>query len=612
MSTTSETGASSSELFTRLQTFLAENKRAVLIGTAATVVAIGGVAYYASTSRIIRDDDIDSEKGEKRKDKKKSKGKKKKSVKDKDGPLLEERKPKAGESKTSNCPRWKSKPYQWRQERTKIAADLKASGNSAYSQRKFTEAADLYTRAIEVSPKPEAVFYSNRAACADFVLSTACYVNMSPPKHDLVVENCDEALKLDIMYVKALNRRAAALEALGRYQESLRDFTASTILDKFKNETAAQSVERVLKKMSTAEAQEILKTREPRLPSHTFISSYFAAFRTRPPLAPPESSTTGDNTLLLALDALEATDYVHAMTLANESLVQGISWDAGRAEAFNLRGTFKFLVGDSAGAKEDLEKSLEILPSFTQSWVKIASVHMEQGDAARAFAAFETAISHNPWDPDIFYHRGQVYFIMGQFNEAADNYTKSTALDDMFVFSHIQLAVAQYKSDNIANSMATFRRTMKKFPQRSEPQNYYGELLLDQQRFQDAVDKFERAIELEKAKRPPMNVLPLVNKGLAFYQWKQDSVVAETLCREALVIDPECEAAVATLAQLSLQQGKIDAAVEMFSRHADLARTEPELVNALTYKHASRAQVEFMRNYPTLAGQLGQLARSMM
>ena len=68
--------------------------------------------------------------------------------------------------------------------------------------------------------------------------------------------------------------------------------------------------------------------------------------------------------------------------------------------------------------------------------------------------------------------RSIVYFIMGQFAEAAENYTKSMALDDMFVFSHIQLAVAQYKSENLSSSMATFRRTLKKFPQRSEPQNY--------------------------------------------------------------------------------------------------------------------------------------------
>ena len=39
----------------------------------------------------------------------------------------------------------------------------------------------------------------------------------------------------------------------------------------------------------------------------------------------------------------------------------------------------RFLIGDSLGAKADLEKSLDLSPSFVQSWVKIASVHMELG-----------------------------------------------------------------------------------------------------------------------------------------------------------------------------------------------------------------------------------------
>jgi len=41
--------------------------------------------------------------------------------------------------------------------------------------------------------------------------------------------------------------------------------------------------------------------------------------------------------------------------------------------------TGRFLIGDSIGAKADLEKSLDIWPEFVQSWVKIASVHMELG-----------------------------------------------------------------------------------------------------------------------------------------------------------------------------------------------------------------------------------------
>jgi import receptor subunit TOM70 len=78
-----------------------------------------------------------------------------------------------------------------------------------------------------------------------------------------------------------------------------------------------------------------------------------------------------------------------------------------------------------------------------------------------------------------------------------------------------------------------------------------------------------------------------VNKGLALYQWKQDITEAEKCCNEALEVDPECEAAVATLAQLNLQQSKIGDAVKMFSRQAELARSEPELVGALTFKYVS-------------------------
>lgn len=37
------------------------------------------------------------------------------------------------------------------------------------------------------------------------------------------------------------------------------DFTAATILDKFQNATAAQAVERVLKKMATVDAATILQ-----------------------------------------------------------------------------------------------------------------------------------------------------------------------------------------------------------------------------------------------------------------------------------------------------------------------------------------------------------------
>jgi tetratricopeptide (TPR) repeat protein len=83
------------------------------------------------------------------------------------------------------------------------------------------------------------------------------------------------------------------------------------------------------------------------------------------------------------------------------------------------------------------------------------------------------------------------------------------------------------------------------------------------------------------------NVLPWVNKALGVFQWKQDMPQAEDLCKEALEMDPECDVAIATLAQLSLQQGKISEAIDWFEKSAKLARTEVELTTAITCESAA-------------------------
>src|SRR5690606_16032371 len=123
----------------------------------------------------------------------------------------------------------------------------------------------------------------------------------------------------------------------------------------------------------------------------------------------------------------------------------------------------------------------------------------------------------------------------GEFAEAAKDYQMSMDLDRDFIFSHIQLGVTQYKMGSMASSLATFRRTVKSFPKSSDVYNYYGELLLDMGQVNEAIEKFETAVELESKNNPEsMNVLPLVNKSLAIFQMKQDGAEAEKLCQKAL------------------------------------------------------------------------------
>ena len=163
-------------------------------------------------------------------------------------------------------------------------------------------------------------------------------------------------------------------------------------------------------------------------------------------------------------------------------------------------------------------------------------MHLEMSNRDAAADDFEQATSQNKDDPDIFYHRAQLHFILGEFSDAAKDYQKSIDLDPSFIFSHIQLGVTQYKMGSVASSMSTFRRTIKKFDKMPDVYNYYGELLLDQQKYQEAIEKFETAVEMEKQNKPmSMNVLPLINKALALFQWKQDFKEAENLCQKALI-----------------------------------------------------------------------------
>jgi import receptor subunit TOM70 len=259
------------------------------------------------------------------------------------------------------------------QQRRDYAAKLKAAGNTAYGAKDYPRAIDLYGKAILCKPDP--IFYSNRAAC---------YNALS--QFDKVIEDTTAAINLDPEYVKALNRRANAYEHTEKYSEALLDFTASCIIDGFRNEQSAQSVERLLKKVAESKAKAILEDKDKKLPSPTFVTNYLQSFRARP--APegleygaeiPED--TGKGQLQLGLRAMEkktAEGYEDAAAAFEKALELG---DLGEHEAFayNMRGTYRYLRGLQTEALSDLSKSVELEPGYTQSYIKRASMHLELG-----------------------------------------------------------------------------------------------------------------------------------------------------------------------------------------------------------------------------------------
>ncbi len=116
------------------------------------------------------------------------------------------------------------------QERKGKANELKTKGNKSYTDRKFLEAVKLYTRAIQISPTPDPVYFSNRAACVSRFpdlnskpsFPSIGYMYYEKPEYEKAVEDCTAALNIDKMHVRSLNRRGTAYEKMGKLKEALK------------------------------------------------------------------------------------------------------------------------------------------------------------------------------------------------------------------------------------------------------------------------------------------------------------------------------------------------------------------------------------------------------
>lgn len=64
------------------------------------------------------------------------------------------------------------------QKRKVIASDLKTKGNKAYSAKRYRDAIDIYSKAIECDE--QAVYYSNRAACESHDIFRDLLIDPSP------------------------------------------------------------------------------------------------------------------------------------------------------------------------------------------------------------------------------------------------------------------------------------------------------------------------------------------------------------------------------------------------------------------------------------------------
>ncbi|ODV90361.1 hypothetical protein CANCADRAFT_31352 [Tortispora caseinolytica NRRL Y-17796] len=557
--------------------FISEHK---VVFTAVGLAALAGTGYYLYTSS--RDATPKAPNSEKKSEKKKQK--KSASSLSKSGiPPLEEIDP-AAVPET---------------EKADLALKVKDEGNAYFKKKDYTKAIEYYTKAIDLDPK-NATYFSNRAACY-----------MALKQYDEAIDDSTKAIAIDRYYVKALSRRANAYENVGRLADAINDYTVYAICQDFKDNYANESIDRVLKAYAEQEAVKISKEREPRLPSRSFVRGFMFSFHW-PTIKFDDADTpdTANGQLKEAMKVVRepCTDefYNKAAELVNTAIENGTTHLAFAKE---FRGTMRFLSNDTEGALQDFNDALKMQES-SSLYVKRANVVLEMGNPVAANADFEKAMAIDPKNPDIYFHQAQVHFLTNDFAPALEGYQKTIDLDPDFIMARIQLAVTNYKLGNVGDALREFQTTIKEYPDASEARLYFGEVLLDLQKFDKALEQFDGAMAIEERLYPTcMNCMPLLNKALTLFQINgvAASGPAKELCNKALAIDPLNDTALATLAQIALQEGKPEEAEKYFEKQLALVRSIPELTQVLMFLEATKSQTKLRENYPELAARIAAM-----
>lgn len=470
------------------------------------------------------------------------------------------------------------------EERSKYALQVKEIGNKFYKERDFENALVYYSKAIDF--KKDCVFYANRAAC---------YVSLG--QNEKVFDECTKALELDPTYTKAITRRALAYESIGQYEKALIDYSSAATLQLYRQESTVTSCERALKLLTQEKVKELSKDRKFRLPSKSFISAYMESFcetsRGINKILSMGTEKEGDVLLQSAFTAIQKKEWEEAYKCVKNAKESGKFSKEWEDLSYNLSATFDFIVGDNENAMININKALEIAPERISSIIKRAAIHMERGEFQEAVGGYESAVKIGTTDSDAHYHYAQFLILQEKVEYAIAEYKKAIELDDSFLFAHIQLGVSHYKNRDVASSMQVFERAIRKFKDNSVIYNYFGELCLDLQNFDKALENIEKSIELD-----PSSPLPYINKAMLYLQWKNDVETAKDLCKKAIEVDPLSDVAWTQLGQLETHSLDFEKAIDCYKHSLELVRSDVDLTNIITILELAKAQSHVHKTYP--------------
>lgn len=502
------------------------------------------------------------------------------------------------------------------------AIQLKVGGNEEFKKKQYQKAYELYTQAIELytlDDEERSKMLHNRGRSSFFL-----------KKNDEAIADFTAAMKINPTYAKCIKHRIECFEVAKDERGILRDMMKLAVLNPKDDCPESAKVQALLEKLGKEQADDILETREPVMPSDSVIEPFFNGFGTR--FTKPDVTESVEELTTMIEGSPENPElyYKRALAYLAKKEYGSIYDDAEKAvtlykglksptpeekknlvEALSFKGLLQNLRGKFSLALDEWNEALSLDNNHAMTFLRRATAYEEQlGPNSHQLAKNDItkAAKIAPADPAIKYFQAQVAMTENALDAA------SSLLDDAISLGHggympyLQKTLTLLGKSHTSKEAAikeldvVFKETDKLFPKEVMCFVYRAQVLLSKAKFAEADILLDAAIRIHKN-----NPLPYANKGLNCLLWvnsvdPRDASNADKIkekiedgikwLEKAVEIDPKFDMAHNHLAGVAMQRGLFEKAISHYDKIIRYSHAAKEVTTSCQYKEAALAQLE--------------------
>lgn len=259
-------------------------------------------------------------------------------------------------------------------------------------------------------------------------------------------------------------------------------------------------------------------------------------------------------------------DYASALTFYRQAIERYAPGDEkGQALSWNGLGHVHEALDKTEEALEAYRQATKLDPIFAEPWNSLGDIYRQQDRHTEALDAYRQAIELDAANPHPYHCLGLVHETLGDYQAAIPRFQQ--AIERYSAEQSQAAAVSWNHLGNAYRGLSRFEEAIEAYQQAIElddtyvaPWNSLGRIYVEQERPQEAIDAYRQSIKLDASDARPWNSL-----GNIYHAQERYDAAVEAF-KQAVALDSDYAWPYRSLGQISEMRGEHASAIEYYEQ----------------------------------------------